>query len=67
MRPQLGDVGQAVTTHRQRHRQIQQDLARIVAGQRRRHGVIAALNAASSPTVAAVRVSSTPPALETTF
>ena len=32
--PQLGDVGQAVPAHRQRHRQIQQHLARIVAGQR---------------------------------
>jgi hypothetical protein len=33
----------------------------------RRHGDSAALNAASRPTVAAVRVSSTPPAPEMTF
>jgi hypothetical protein len=33
--PQLCDVGQAVTADRQRHRQIQQHLARIVPGQRR--------------------------------
>ena len=32
---QLGDVGQAVTADRQRHRQIEQHLARVVTGQRR--------------------------------
>jgi len=65
MRPQLGDVGQAVPAN---------DIARsstILPGSwranGRRHGASAALNAESSPTVVAVRVNSTPPAPETTF
>ena len=34
MRPQLGDVGQAVPADGQRHGQIQQHLARVMAGGR---------------------------------
>ncbi len=46
---QHADIGQTIPAHRQRDRQIQHDLARIVAAHRLRRGVNASDNTPLSP------------------
>ena len=65
---QQRDVGQAVPAHRQRHRQVEQDLRRVVHRRAAdRHGASAADSAGPARPRATVSVSSTPPACDTTI
>jgi len=64
--PQQCDVGQAVPTHRDRHRQVQQDFPGSCVANGLRHGANATERAPPNPAFSAVRSNITAPAWDTT-
>ncbi len=64
--PQQCEIGQAVPTHRDRHRQVQQDFPGSCVAKGLRHGANATERAPPNPVFSAVRSNITAPAWDTT-